>query len=213
MEAVDEVLDVAQRIATAIARRDVAALRPLLAARFVHRSHGGAASDAEMFLNAIAQIPGDIRFVRLEETAIDLCPGGALATGVGHVVKALAPEVEVICVQPLGAPALTRSWRQRRVVTTDSTNTIADGVAGRRPIPAVLDDLLLVADDAVLVQEASITAAMRMLLDHAGLVVEPSAALGIAAVLADPDRYAGRSVATVICGSNVAPADFRAWTA
>ena len=43
-------------------------------------------------------------------------------------------------------------------VATDSTNTIADGVAGRRPIPAVLDDLLLVADDAVLVQEASIIA-------------------------------------------------------
>jgi threonine dehydratase len=102
--------------------------------------------------------------------------GGALATGVGHVMKALAPGVEVICVQPLGAPAMTYSWRQRRVVTTDWTNTIADGVAGRRPIPAVLDDLLLVADDAVLVEEASIIAAMRMLLDHAGLVVEPSAA-------------------------------------
>ena len=56
--------------------------------------------------------------------------GGALATGVGHVVKALAPEVEVICIQPFGAPAMTHSWRQRRVVTTDSTSTIADGVAG-----------------------------------------------------------------------------------
>ncbi|MGH4025165.1 MAG: threonine ammonia-lyase, partial [Pseudonocardiaceae bacterium] len=122
--------------------------------------------------------------------------GGALATGVGHVVKTRAPEVEVICIQPLGAPAMTRSWRERRVVTTDSTNTIADGVAGRRPIPAVLDDLLLVADDAVLVQEASIIAGMRMLLDHAGLVVEPSAALGVAAVLEDRDRFAGRHVVT-----------------
>ena len=129
--------------------------------------------------------------------------GGALATGVGHVMKALAPEVEVICVQPLGAPAMTRSWRQRRVVTTDSTNTIADGVAGRRPIPAVLADLLLVADDAVLVQEASIIAGMRMLLDHAGLVVEPSAALGIAAILEDRDRFAGRHIVTIVCGSNV----------
>src|ERR1700691_5378800 len=64
--------------------------------------------------------------------------GGALATGVGHVVKALAPEVEVICVQPLGAPAMTLSWRQRRVVTTESTSAIADVVAGRRPIPDVL---------------------------------------------------------------------------
>lgn len=137
--------------------------------------------------------------------------GGALATGVGHVVKALAPEVEVICVQPLGAPAMTYSWRHRRVVTTDSTDTIADGVAGRCPIPAVLDDLLLVADDAVLVQEASIIAGMRMLLDHAGLVVEPSAALGIAAILEDRDRFAGRHVVTIVCGSNVDVDAYRRW--
>jgi len=137
--------------------------------------------------------------------------GGALATGVGHVVKALAPGVEVICIQPLGAPAMTYSWRQRRIVTTDSTSTIADGVAGRCPIPVVLDDLLLVADDAVLVQEASIIAGMRMLLDHAGLVVEPSAALGIAAILEDRDRFAGRHVVTIVCGSNVDVDAYRRW--
>ncbi|MFD5814202.1 threonine/serine dehydratase [Streptomyces sp. NPDC127038] len=137
--------------------------------------------------------------------------GGALATGVGHVVKDLAPEVEVICVQPLGAPALTHSWRQRRVVTTDSTDTIADGVAGRFPIPAVLDHLLVVADDAVLVREASIIAGMRMLLDHAGLVVEPSAALGIAAILEDRDRFADRHVAVIVCGSNVDMDTFHRW--
>jgi threonine dehydratase len=137
------------------------------------------------------------------DTVLIALGGGAMATGIGHVIKALAPNVEVICVQPLGAPALTLSWRERRVVTTDSTNTIADGVAGRYPIPAVLDDLLLVADDAVLVQEASIIAGMRMLLNHAGLVVEPSAALGIAAILEDPDRFADRHVVTIVCGSNV----------
>jgi threonine dehydratase len=137
--------------------------------------------------------------------------GGALATGVGHVVKARAPEVEVICVQPLGAPAMTRSWRARRVVTTDSTSTIADGVAGRHPIPAVLDDLLVVADDAVLVREESIIAGMRMLLDHAGLVVEPSAALGIAAILEDRERFAGRHVVTIVCGSNVDVDAYRRW--
>ena len=127
------------------------------------------------------------------------------------MIKAQAPDVEVICVQPAGAPAMTYSWRQRRVVTTDSTDTIAVGVAGRRPIPAVLDDLLLVADDAVLVSEASIIAGMRMLLEHAGLVVEPSAALGIAAVLEDRDRFAGRHVATIVCGSNVDVDAFRRW--
>ncbi|GAA1233964.1 MULTISPECIES: pyridoxal-phosphate dependent enzyme [Streptomyces] len=145
------------------------------------------------------------------DTVLIALGGGALATGVGHVVKTLAPEAEVVCIQPVGAPAMTYSWRQRRVVTTDSTNTIADGVAGRYPIPAVLNDLLLVADDAVLVQESSIIAGMRLLLTHAGLVVEPSAALGIAAILEDPDRFAGRHVVTIVCGSNVDVDAYHRW--
>ncbi|MDQ1033680.1 threonine dehydratase [Streptomyces sp. V3I8] len=145
------------------------------------------------------------------DTVLIALGGGALATGVGHVMKALAPGVEVICVQPSGAPALTLSWHRRRVVGTGPTDTIADGVAGRHPVPAVLDDLLLVADDAVLVQEASIIAGMRMLFDRAGLVVEPSAALGIAAVLEDRDRFAGRHVVTIVCGSNVDMDAYRRW--
>lgn len=85
-------------------------------------------------------------------------------------------------------------------------------MAGRFPIPAVLEDLLLVADDVVLVREESIVAGMRLLLHHAGLVVEPSAALGLVAVIEDRDRFAGRSVATVVCGSNVDMAAHRRWT-
>jgi threonine dehydratase len=137
--------------------------------------------------------------------------GGAMATGVGHVLKTHTPAAEVICVQPSGAPAMTLSWRARRVVTTDSADTIADGVAGRYPIPAVLDDLLVVADDAVLVQEASIVAGLRLLLEHAGLVVEPSAALGVAAVLEDRERFAGRHVVVIICGSNVDLDAYHRW--
>ncbi|NBH04612.1 pyridoxal-phosphate dependent enzyme [Amycolatopsis sp. SID8362] len=136
---------------------------------------------------------------------------GALAGGVGYAVKELAPEVEVICVQPQGAPAMTLSWHEKRPITTESANTIADGVAGRVPNPDALADLLVVADDAVLVSEHSITEGMRLLLDHAGLVVEPSAALGIAAILEDRDRFAGRHVATILCGSNVDMDAYHRW--
>ncbi|WP_329004904.1 pyridoxal-phosphate dependent enzyme [Kribbella sp. NBC_00709] len=145
------------------------------------------------------------------DTVLIALGGGAMATGVGHVVKELAPEVDVVCVQPLGAPAMTHSWRRRRVITTESTNTIADGVAGRFPIPEVLDDLLLIADDAVLVHEESIVTAMRLLLDHAGLIVEPSAALGLAAVLEDPTRFANHHILTIICGSNVDLPTYQRW--
>lgn len=137
--------------------------------------------------------------------------GGALATGVGHVFKTLSPSTEVVCVQPRGAPAMATSWRARSIVTTDRTDTIADGVAGRFPIPAVLGDLLAIADHVPLVEEESIVAGMRMLYRHAALVVEPSAALGVAAILEDPARYRGRRVVTVICGSNVLTDSFSAW--
>ncbi|MFC5824726.1 threonine ammonia-lyase [Nonomuraea insulae] len=145
------------------------------------------------------------------DTVLIALGGGAMATGVGYVLKSLLPGVEVICVQPVGAPAMTRSWHERRVITTESTDTIADGVAGRYPIPAVLDDLLAVADDAVLVHESSIIAGMRMLLEDTGLVIEPSAALGVAAVLEDRDRFAGRHVVTVLCGGNVDLDAYQRW--
>jgi threonine dehydratase len=137
--------------------------------------------------------------------------GGALATGVGHVFKTLSPATDIVCVQPKDAPALALSWRARSVVTTDRTDTIADGVAGRFPIPEVLNDLLAVADHVPLVEEESIVEGMRLLYRHAALVTEPSAALGIAAILEDPSRYRGKRVAAVICGSNVLSDTFSAW--
>ncbi len=137
--------------------------------------------------------------------------GGAMASGVGYTVRSLADHVEVIGIQPVGAPAMALSWRQGTVVKTDRIDTIADGLAGRCPIPEVLDDLLVVLDDVILVREDSIKAGMRMLYEHPGLVVEPSAALGIAAVLEQPERFAGRRVTTILCGSNVGPADFARW--
>ena len=137
--------------------------------------------------------------------------GGAMATGVGYVVKQSMPQTEVICVQPAGAPAMTLSWRSGMPVNTDSFDTIADGVAGRFSIPEVLDDLLEIADDCLLVAEPSIITGMQLLYELAGLVVEPSAALGIAAMLENRERFAGRRIATIICGGNVMPDDFKRW--
>jgi threonine dehydratase len=198
LELVDGDIEVARERAAAIARHD--GIRLVEDSLDIETCEGAATIGLEL---AAAGPSFDAVLIALG--------GGAMATGVGHVLKALAPEVEVICVQPAGAPAMTLSWHERRVVTTGPTDTIADGVAGRRPIPAVLDDLLLVADDAVLVSEASIITGMRMLLGHAGLVVEPSAALGIAAILEDRGRFAGRHVVTIVCGSNVDLDAYHRW--
>lgn len=136
---------------------------------------------------------------------------GAMATGIGYALKRRRPGVEVVSVQPRNAPAMTLSYQAGRVVDSGVPNTIADGVAGRYVIPEVLDDLLAVVDDALLVREKSIKEGMRLLYVHSGLVVEPAAALGVAAILEAPARYAGKTVVTVLCGSNVAYKDFEAW--
>ena len=90
------------------------------------------------------------------DTLVIALGGGALASGGGHVMKSLAPHVEVVAVQPAGAPAMALSWRRGSVVQTDTIDTISDGVAGRCPITEVLEDLLVVVDDVVLVGEESI---------------------------------------------------------
>jgi hypothetical protein len=87
------VADIAERIAAAIARRDTGTLRELMAPGFIHRTHGGAALAADAFLAGIERIPGEIRFVVLETLAIDVCPGGAMATGVQHAQVLLDGQV------------------------------------------------------------------------------------------------------------------------
>ena len=76
-------------------------------------------------------------FERTQEldTLVIALGGGAMASGVGYVTKLLAPHVEVIAVQPKGAPAMALSWRKGAVVETDTIDTIADGVAGPLPHP------------------------------------------------------------------------------
>ena len=65
---------------------------------------------------------------------------------------------------------------------------------------AITNTCLEVADDTFLVSEASIPAGMRLLYHKAGLVVEPSAALGVAAVIENAERFCGRRVAMIVCG-------------
>jgi threonine dehydratase len=101
--------------------------------------------------------------------------------------------------------------RAGNAVDPGPPSTIADGVAGRYVLPDVLNDLRGLATDAFLVSEESIKEGMRLLYRCSGLIVEPSAALGVAAILENRERFCGRTVATIVCGSGIAPADFERW--
>jgi len=79
------------------------------------------------------------------------------------------------------------------------------------PVPEALTAMRSTVDDVMLVSDAEILAAMRMLFTDAGLVVEPAGAAGIAAIAKRQSEFAGRRVATPICGGNVTHEQVRHW--
>ncbi len=136
---------------------------------------------------------------------------GALFNGVAGVVKARHPRTRTIAVQAAGAPAMIESHRAGRVIEHERIDTIADGIGVRVPIAQALEDLAGLVDDALLVSEDSILGAMRLLHQHAGLVAEPSAAVGIAALLEHQASFRGQFVGTIVCGGNLTAAQMTEW--
>lgn len=130
---------------------------------------------------------------------------GALASGVGTWVKHASPDTEIVLVAAALAPAMAESVRGGRIVETPEAPTIADGIAVRVPVPYAVEAVRLIADDVVLVSEDAIRAAMALVREHLGLVVEPAGVAGLAAMIADPERWRGRSVAIPLCGGNIDP--------
>jgi threonine dehydratase len=130
---------------------------------------------------------------------------GALLNGIARWVKAASPSTRMIGVCSRGAPAMAEAWRRGPDSAPEpaAVNTIADGIAVRRPIPVSLDDMRHTVDDILEVEDATLIEAMRLVHVHAGLATEPAGVAGLAAVMAARQGFAGRDVATVICGGNI----------
>ena len=131
--------------------------------------------------------------------------GGSGAAGVCIVAKAVRPSIEVIGVQIRGSTAAYRSWRASALVE-DATNTFAEGLATRTAFELpqqILRDLL---DDFVLVPDAELAHATRLMIEKTRNLVEPAGAAALAAVLADPARFAGRNVTIICSGGNMTQA-------
>ncbi|HZS08199.1 MAG TPA: threonine/serine dehydratase [Blastocatellia bacterium] len=136
---------------------------------------------------------------------------GAMLNGVARVMKARSPRTRIIAVQAAGAPAMIESWRAGRLIAHDQTHTIADGIAVRVPVPQALEDMRGLVDDAILVREETIIEGIRLLCRHAGVVTEPSGAVGIAAILERPEMFRDQMVGTIVCGGNLTGEQMRQW--
>ncbi len=93
----------------------------------------------------------------------------------------------------------------------DSISTIADGIGVRIPIPECVQDMEGIVDDGILVKDASLIEAMRLAHEHLGIVLEPSGAAGLAAILRESGPIRGQSVAIVLCGGNLTPEQMKLW--
>jgi peptide deformylase len=128
---------------------------------------------------------------------------GALVNGIARWTKAASPATRVIGVCAAGADSMKRSFDAGRVIEKESVNTIADGIAVRIPIPEAVVDMQGAVDEVRLISDSDITEAMQLVHDHAGLVVEPAGAAGLAALAHGREEFAGCRVATILCGGNV----------
>jgi threonine dehydratase len=139
--------------------------------------------------------------------------GGSGAAGACVVATAVRPSIEVIGVQSEAAPAAYRSWRARALVE-DATTTLAEGLATRTAFELTQRILWERLDDFVLVPDAELTEATRIMISKTRNLVEPAGAAALAAVLAQPDRFSGRRVAIVCSGGNISPEQLmRLWPA
>ena len=128
----------------------------------------------------------------------------ALIRGVAAAAKAGMPNVVIVGVQAERAPAYSRSWHAGAVVTTETADTMADGLATTTPTPDNVAAIRELVDDMVLVSEAELVDAMRWLVANDRLVVEPAAAAPVAAILRPGPAWPAPMVA-VLTGQNLAP--------
>jgi threonine dehydratase len=129
---------------------------------------------------------------------------GTLITGAGCWIKAHSPATQIIGVCPAAAPAVARSWRAGRVIRAEPGYTVAGSLAMREPAPEAVRRMREVVDDMVLVTDAALTEWTRRAASILGVLIEPSAAAGLAAIACH--ELPGTALATVLTGIDPDPA-------
>jgi len=132
--------------------------------------------------------------------------GGGLISGVAAAIKRLKPSVRIVGVEPAGAAKMKASREAGHPVTMERTASIADGLMPVRPGDLTFAHVQAFVDDLVTVEDAAIAEAVVWLFHHAKLVVEPSGAAAVAAVLrvgTFAGAHEGMTVA-VLSGGNIA---------
>ncbi len=131
------------------------------------------------------------------------CGGGGLLSGCAIAARHHAPDCTVIGVEPAAGDDATRSFHSGELKTVENPDTVADGARtpylGDITFPLVLEHV----DDMVTVSDDALVRAMHLLWERMKIVVEPTGALGAAALLSRAVQGQGRRIGVVVSGGNV----------
>ena len=129
--------------------------------------------------------------------------GGGLISGIATAAQSIKPGLQVIGVQSAQFPAMFNLFKG--TAQPQGSSTIAEGIAVRQPGLITRRIIAERVHDMVLVDEGDIEQAIVMLLEIEKTLVEGAGAAGLAALLKEPARYAGKQVGLVLCGGNIDP--------
>lgn len=129
--------------------------------------------------------------------------GGGLLAGTAIAAKKLKPSVQVYGVQAAGADAIARSFAEKRLVTTETASTIADGIAVKAPGDLTVDIINRYVDGIITVTDSEIANAILLLMERCKQIVEPAGATPVAAVLSGKVDVTGKKTVCVISGGNI----------
>jgi len=133
-----------------------------------------------------------------------LCPvgGGGLISGTALSASYFGNNISVIACEPLGADDAYHSMKAGKIIPSVRPNTIADGLLtslGERNFPIIQQYV----DEIVTVAEESIVAAMRLIYERMKIVIEPSSAVPMAAIIEKKVDIEGKNIGIIISGGNV----------
>lgn len=127
--------------------------------------------------------------------------GGGLMSGMATVARATNPAIEMIGVQARLFPSMYAHVTGQTMAC--GGDTLAEGIAVKAPGAFTAQIISALVDDIMLVEEGALEHAVALLLQIEKTVVEGAGAAGLAAVLSNPDRFAGKRVGLVLCGGNI----------
>jgi threonine dehydratase len=135
------------------------------------------------------------------DTVIVQVGDGALISGVACWLKSVAPQARIVGVCASGAPAMARSFAAGHAVPVDGEGTIATAIAVTDPVPESVARVTALVDEIVLVDDDDLRAAMAVIGESLGLVVEPAGAAGVAALLRHGRTVEGERMAVILTGA------------